>query len=35
MDHDFEDVEVKRNAPALLEDALRRKNSRCMIGTAR
>ncbi len=33
MDHDFEDVEVKRNAPALLEDALRRKRNRCMIGT--
>lgn len=33
MEHDFEDVEVKRNAPALLEDALRRKRSRCMIGT--
>ena len=33
MDHDFEDVEVKRNAPELLEAALRRKRSRCMIGT--
>ena len=33
MEHDFEDVEVKRNAPALLEDALRRKRRRCMIGT--
>ena len=33
MDHDFEDVEIKRNAPELLEDALRRKRSRCMIGT--
>ena len=33
MEHDFEDVEVKRNAPELLEDALRRKRSRCMIGT--
>jgi len=33
MQHDFEDVEVKRNAPALLEDALRRKRSRCMIAT--
>lgn len=31
--HAFEDVEVKRNAPELLEDALRRKRSRCMIGT--
>ena len=33
MTHDFEDVEVKRNAPELLEAALRRKRSRCMIGT--
>ncbi len=33
MEHAFEDVEVKRNAPQLLEDALRRKRSRCMIGT--
>ena len=31
--HPFEDVEVKRNAPALLEAALRRKRRRCMIGT--
>jgi len=33
MQHDFEDIEVKQNAPALLEDALRRKRSKCMIGT--
>lgn len=33
MDHAFEDIEVKRNAPALLEAALRSKRSRCMIGT--
>ncbi|MBU5627837.1 radical SAM protein [Oscillibacter sp. MSJ-2] len=33
MDHDFEDVAVKRNAPELLEAALRRKRSRCMIAT--
>ncbi len=33
MDHDFEDVEVKQNAPELLENALRRKRKRCMIGT--
>ncbi|MEX0975391.1 MAG: radical SAM protein [Bacillota bacterium] len=33
MEHDFEDVEVKRNAPELLEAALRRKRARCMIGT--
>ena len=31
--HDFEDIEVKQNAPQLLEDALRRKRRRCMIGT--
>lgn len=33
MNHTFEDVEVKSNAPALLESALRRKRSLCMIGT--
>lgn len=33
MNHDFEDIEVKENAPELLEDALRRKRKRCMIGT--
>lgn len=33
MTHDFEDIEVKRNAPELLEDKLRRKRNRCMIGT--
>ena len=33
MEHDFENVAVKRNAPALLEDTLRRKRERCMIGT--
>ena len=33
MDHAFEDVAVKRNAPELLENALRRKRRRCMIGT--
>ncbi len=33
MTHDFEDVEVKRNAPALLEAALRKKRQRCMIVT--
>lgn len=33
MQHDFEDVEVKINAPDLLEDALRRKRRPCMIGT--
>lgn len=33
MKHDFEDVEVKINAPELLESALRRKRKKCMIGT--
>ena len=33
MDHPFEDVEVKENAVELLEEALRRKRHRCMIGT--
>lgn len=33
MKHDFEDVEVKKNAPQLLEAALRSKRQRCMIGT--
>ena len=31
--HPFEDIEVKRNAPALLEAALRSRRKRCMIGT--
>lgn len=31
--HDFEDIEVKENAIELLEDALKRKRKRCMIGT--
>ncbi len=31
--HSFEDIEVKKNAPQLLESALRSKRSRCMIGT--
>ena len=33
MEHAFEDIEVKENALALLEDALRRKRKPCMIGT--
>lgn len=33
MDHDFEDIEVKVNAPELLEEALRKKRKKCMIGT--
>ena len=31
--HDFEDIEAKQNAPELLEDALRKKRKRCMIGS--
>lgn len=33
MHHAFEDIEVKQNAPALLEKALRAKRKKCMIGT--
>lgn len=33
MQHDFEDIEVKQNAPELLEQSLRRKRKKCMIGT--
>ena len=33
MEHDFEDVEIKKNAIELLEQALRRKRTKCMIGT--
>lgn len=33
MEHDFEDIEIKENAITLLEDALRKKRSKCMIGT--
>lgn len=33
MKHEFEGIEVKENALELLEDALRRKRKKCMIGT--
>lgn len=33
MNHDFEDIAVKINAPELLERALRKKREKCMIGT--
>ncbi|MBQ4426156.1 MAG: radical SAM protein [Oscillospiraceae bacterium] len=33
FNHRFEDIEVKRNAPELLEKALKAKRRRCMIGT--
>lgn len=31
--HEFEDIEVKQNAPELLEEALSKKRRPCMIGT--
>lgn len=33
MEHGFEDIEVKENALALLETALKHKRKKCMIGT--
>jgi DNA repair photolyase len=33
MDHEFEDVEIKANAPKLLEEAIKKKREKCMIGT--
>ena len=33
MEHDFEDIEVKQNAPELLEKKLASKRKNCMIGT--
>ncbi|NLW12843.1 MAG: radical SAM protein [Clostridiaceae bacterium] len=33
MDHDFEDIEVKRNAPQMLETELKCRRKPCMIGT--
>ncbi len=33
MKHEFDDIEVKENAPELLEAALKAKRKRCMIGT--
>ncbi len=33
MEHNFEDIEVKQNAPLLLEKALKSKRKKCMIGT--
>jgi len=33
FEHDFEDIEVKINAPELLEKALRSKRNKCMIST--
>ncbi len=33
MKHDFEDIEVKRDAPQILDAQLRKKRAPCMIGT--
>ena len=33
MQHDFEDVEIKINAPRLLEDALKRRRKKCVVST--
>ena len=33
INHEFTDIEIKKNAPELLEDALKRKRHKCMIGT--
>ena len=33
MNHRFEDIEVKENAPELLENALKRKRRKCVVGT--
>ncbi|MDR0286696.1 MAG: radical SAM protein [Clostridiales bacterium] len=33
MKHDFEDIEIKRNAPEILEEQLKRKRKPCMIAT--
>lgn len=33
MEHDFEDIEVKENALELLEETLKKKRKKCMIGT--
>ena len=33
MNHQFEDIEVKSNAIELLENTLKRKRKKCMIGT--
>jgi len=33
IEHDFEDVEIKSNAPALLEAALGKKRKKCVVGT--
>lgn len=33
MKHDFTDIEIKKDAPMMLENELRRRRKKCMIGT--
>lgn len=33
INHDFEDIEIKRNAPQILEEQLRKKKNKCIIST--
>lgn len=33
IEHNFEDIEIKANAIELLENALKRKRAKCMLGT--
>lgn len=33
INHDFEDIEIKKDAPLMLEMALKKKRKKCMIGT--
>ena len=33
INHDFEDIEIKRNAARILEEQLKRRRSRCMVST--
>ncbi|MCL2209650.1 MAG: radical SAM protein [Treponema sp.] len=33
IDHDFEDVMIKSNAPSLLENALKKRRKKCVVGT--
>ncbi|MCL2267080.1 MAG: radical SAM protein [Treponema sp.] len=33
IEHDFDDVQIKSNAPLLLDNALKHKRKKCMIGT--
>lgn len=33
LDHDFEDIEIKENSIELLNNSLKRKRKKCMLGT--